>query len=132
VLLVPYKVKGGEMKLTNTDLSLIALRNRDRSGRDCDPQEVIAQMGRMNFFAVCGGKWAKINASDGVTIGLLMPCGESRAVEVVLNFLDLYEVRRVRLVNRGEAKGTLVVEHEVLDVYCENLGDAVYSASCWK
>ena len=120
------------MKLTNTELSLIALRNADRSGRECDPHEVIAQMGKMNFFAVCGGKWAKINASDGVTIGLLMPCGESRAVEVVLNFLDLYEVRRVRRVNRGNEKGSLVVEYEVLDVYCENLGDAVYSASCWK
>jgi hypothetical protein len=120
------------MKPTKTDLSLIALRNRDRSGRECDPQEVIAQMGKMNFLAVCGGKWAKINASDGVTIGLLMPCGESRAVEVVLNFLDLYEVRRVRLVNRGEYKGTLVVEHEVLDVYCDQLGELVWQASCWK
>jgi hypothetical protein len=124
--------KGGEMKLTNNELSLIALRNADRSGRECDPHEVIAQMGKMNFFAVCGGKWAKVNASDGVTIGLLMPCGESRAVEVVLNFLDVYEVRRVRRVNRGDNKGSLVVEYEVLDVYCENLGDAVYSASCWK
>lgn len=120
------------MKATKTDLSLIALRNRDRSGRDCDPQEVIAQMGKMTFLAVCGGKWAKVNASDGVTVGLLMLCGESRAVEVVLNYIDLYEVRRVRLVNRGEAKGTLVVEHEVLDVFCENLSEVVYSASCWK
>lgn len=120
------------MKATKTDLSLMALLCSDREGRPCDTGEVIAQMGKMTFLAVCGGKWAKVYDSGKETVGVLMFCGESRAVEVVLDPWDTYTVRRVRLVNRGELKGSIVVESEVSDVYCDNLTEVVYSASCWK
>lgn len=119
-------------RLSSNEISLIRSRNQDRIGRGCDPQVILSQMGLMNLYGVSGGKWSALSASDGSEIGVILPCGESRAVEVILNGSDLYEVRRVRLVNKGQQKGTVVVEIEVLDVFCENLGDAVYSASCWK
>ena len=65
-------------------------------------------------------------------VGVFLPCGSGRAVEVILNALDLYDVRRVRIVVRGEHAGEVVVEHEALSVYCDELSEAVYQASCWK
>lgn len=120
------------MKATKTDRSLMALRCHDREGRPCDTGEVLAQVGKMTVLAICGGKWAKVYDSGLETVGVLMFCGESRAVEIVLDPWDTYTVRRVRLVNRGAEAGSIVVESEVSDVYCDNLSEVAYSASCWK
>jgi len=118
---------------TKTQATLIHLLARDRTGfRACDPQEVIRQMGAPTFLATCGGRWTAIRDDYGDTVGVLLFCGESRAVEIVLNFLDYYNVRRVRLVNRGELRGTVVNEYEAQDVDCFGLSEIVWNAGTWK
>lgn len=119
--------------LTNSEIKLALNRNEGREGRSCDPHTVLSQIGRPTVFGVSGGKVVTIrDASDNEPIGVILPCGGNRAVEVVLNFLDLYDVRRVRLITSGNERGTVVVEHEVTDLYFDQLADQVWSASCWK
>lgn len=120
------------MNATTSELKLMNARIV-QDGRECHPDVLIAQMGRMNLWAISGGKYAVIVSSDGVPSGIIMPCGGNRAVEVVLNFLDLYTVRRVRLITSGERKGEVVVEEELGDmIYCDEVGEYAYQASTWK
>jgi len=120
------------MKHTITELKLMSARAR-QSGRECSPATLISQMGRMNLFAISGGKWAQIVDEDNVPVGLIMPCGGNRAVEVVLNFMDLYTVRRVRYITAGNNKGDIVVEKEIGDmIYCDEVGESAYQASIWR
>lgn len=106
----------------------------DREGRDCDPSEVIRQIGRMNLLAISGGVWAQLRDSETQerAIGVWMPCGTGRAVEVSLDFDDTYRVRRVRRIVKGENKNQGIVEHEVTGIYCDEVAEAAYRASCWR
>ena len=118
--------------VTMTDLRLADRRNSDREGRPCDLTELAHQLGRMTVLAISGGKCFTIHNGEGDPIGLLLPCGNSRAVEVVLDWNDTYSVRRVRLVTRGNETGAVVVESEQSGIYCDQVSETAYQASCWK
>lgn len=119
------------MKLSKSEMTL-AVSRQGQDYRPCNTAEIMAQIGTMNVLAVSGGRAVNIRNEDGETVGVLLPCGESRAVEVVLDWLDLYTVRRVRLVNKGAERGTVVIEATSEEVYCDQLAEVVYRASCWK
>ena len=107
-----------------------------REGRELDPKILLTQMGHMNVFAISGGRGSVINYTDseGETypIGVSFPVAQNRSVEVTLDWTDLYLVRRIRKVVSGQAKGSEVVEAEHYGVFCEEVGDVAYFASCWK
>jgi len=92
----------------------------------------LAQIGGLTLMSVSGGRWAEITNHYGEPVGVILPCGENRAVEVVLNWADLYDIRRIRLVVSGSKRGEVVVEQEHTDVYCDGLYDLVYTTACWK
>lgn len=121
------------MTATLTELKLMNARI-NQQGRECSPEILIAQMGRMNLWAISGGKYGVIHdADENIPVGIIMPCGGNRAVEVVLNFLDLYTVRRVRYITTGANKGDVVVEEDLGDmIYCTEVGEYAYQASVWK
>lgn len=106
----------------------------DREGRDCDPTEVIRQIGKWNLLAICGGVWSSLRDSTDQTrtIGVWLHCGTSRAVEISLDFDDTYRVRRVRRITRGADRNAGVVEFEQSGVYCDELHEVAYRASCWR
>lgn len=108
------------------------MNTRIREGRQCDPKVLRDQIGIMTVMAVSGGRWGSIRTSDGEPIGIILPCGTNRSVEVTLSFLDTYTVRRYRQVVKGERRGDDIVEHEATNVYCDQISDAVFTASCWK
>jgi hypothetical protein len=108
------------------------MNTRIREGRQCDPKVLRDQIGMMTVMAVSGGRWGAIRTSDGEPIGVILPCGTNRTVEVTLSFWDTYTVRRYRQVVRGERRGDDIVEHEATNVYCDEISEAVYTASCWK
>lgn len=114
-----------------TRLAIARLENRE--GRSADHNTILNQIGRATVFGVSGGQVIVIrDHNDKEPIGVLLPCGPGRAVEVVLNFLDLYDVRRVRLISSGKNAGEVVVEHEVTDLYFDQLPEAVWQASVWR
>lgn len=123
------------MNLTRTEIALARSRCYSQvEGRPCDADTIISQIGKMTKLAVSGGRWLRVyNGSDSQKdeVGVLLPIRNGRAVEVVLNFLDLYTVRRVRLVTRGENRGEVVVEAESDNIYCDSLDSEVYRLSCW-
>jgi hypothetical protein len=105
------------------------LPNINREGRTCDPTEIIYQIGKMNLFAVSGGVWGSLRDAEQNIIGVWLPCGRGRMVEVSLDFDDTY---RVRCVRRGAQRNQGIIETEVVGVYCDQVGEAAYQASCWR
>lgn len=80
------------------------------------------QIGRMNILAVSGGR--RIAVAENI---LDLPVGHGYRVRVIYKAVpDLYTVQR--WFRRG-AKEWL--KGELTDVYADELGDAVYGASCY-
>ena len=108
------------------------MNTRIREGRYCDPTVLRDQIGLMTVLAVSGGRWGSIRDNEGEAIGVILPCGTNRTIEVTLSFMDTYTVRRYRQIVRGERRGDDIVEYEATDVYCDQISEVVYTASCWK
>ena len=105
---------------------------RIREGRPCDANEIIRQIGKMNILAISGGSVAVILDSYNETIGIQLPCGANRQVEVTLNFMDTYTVRRYRTIVTGERRGEDVLEFEEDMIYCDEVAESAYRASIWR
>lgn len=85
--------------------------------------DMIAQIGRMNLLAISGGR---VRPIDAYAISLPVAYGYSVEVEYVPG-LDLYEVRRVFTRN-----GRATVKGRQTHVYCSDLGETAYRASCYR
>jgi len=92
----------------------------DRGYRNCDAQELVAQIGKMNVMAISGGR-VQVRKT-----GITLQVGKGYSVEIDVNFLDLYDVKRVY-----SRAGDRSVKGEVRDVYAEDVGDVAYYASCF-
>jgi hypothetical protein len=92
----------------------------ETNGRDLDIDVLVAQIGRMNVFAISGGR---VTYSDTAVI---LPVGKGYRVEIELAADDTYTVRRVFV--RGAKR---FVKGEQTGVYCEDIGDVAYYASCF-
>lgn len=88
--------------------------------RECDGREVIKQIGVMNLLTISGGR-AEIRPT-----GVTLKVGHGYSVEVDLNSMDLYNVKRVW--TRGDKR---VVKGEQTDVYFTEVGEVAYRASCY-
>lgn len=86
----------------------------------CDTAELLRQIGPMNILAISGGRITR--RETGVTL----PVGRGYRVTVDLAGDDTYTVRRVFV--RG-AKSW--VKGEETAVYCDEVGDSAYRASCF-
>lgn len=100
--------------------------------RPCNANEIAGQVGQWNVLAISGGRLLRIKNEQGETVGLRLPVNGTRRVDIVLNWDDTYIVRRIRTVVRGANRGDEVVEFEQSNVYCDEVGEVAYSASCWK
>jgi hypothetical protein len=93
---------------------------RNKMYRDCDTDQVIEQLGKMNIMAVSGGR--VYTRKTGVTL----PVGRGYSVEIDLQGNDTYVVKRV-----FTRAGKVTIKGEVVDVYAFDLGDVAYYASCY-
>lgn len=105
---------------------------RIREGRPCEAREIIRQIGVMNLLGVSGGRWGVIRDSYGEEIGVIIPCGTNREVEVTLSFWDTYTVRRYRRVVKGAQRGNDVLEFEATNIYCDEVGEQVWQSSIFR
>lgn len=106
--------------------------HRIRNGRECDPVTLLRQIGGMNVRAISGGRWDTINTCEGIPIGVVLPSSTNRVVEITLGGSDTYTVRRYRQIVRGERRGEDILEYEMNDVYCEQIGEIAFRASCFQ
>jgi hypothetical protein len=88
--------------------------------RECDARETARQIGGMNIMAISGGR---IGVRD---TGLTLPVAHGYSVTVDLAWDDTYTVRRV-----FTRKGVASVKGEVTNVYCDEVGEVAYQASCY-
>jgi hypothetical protein len=88
--------------------------------RECDTRELLAQIGTMNVLAISGGR------VERRTTGVTLPVAHGYRVTVDLAANDTYTVRRV-FVRAGKA----TVKREWSDVYCDEVGEIAYQASCY-
>ena len=106
---------------TQTQGVLMDPAKDDSVYRDCDADTVVMQIGIRNLYAISGGR-----AYDSGH-GVILPVSNGYKVVVDLMGNDEYRVRRIRIV------GTKVwLYGERTGVYCEELGDVAYYASCFR
>lgn len=83
---------------------------------NCIPDELVRQIGTGNLMAISGG--VVVTRSTGITL----PVSDGYEVTVDLAFGDTYTVRRTLY-------GTVLGEEA--EVYCDQVGDSAYRASCF-
>lgn len=84
-------------------------------------REALRQIGTGNVLAISGGRVQLDNAG-----AVVLPVGSGYSVMIQLHGSDTYTVRR--LFKRGSK---IWVKGTVRDVYCEDIGDVAYYASCY-
>jgi hypothetical protein len=88
-------------------------------------RETTMQMGG-NFFAISGGRVLALRNTWLEVVGVRLPCGAGYRVDVLLAADDTYTVRRT-FVRAGKE----FVKGEVTGVYCDELGEVAWVASCY-
>ena len=88
---------------------------------ECDPKVIRDQVGMMNVFAISGGRW--FIRETGITL----PVSNGYSVTIDLHANDTYTVRRVYT-----RAGKTTIKGEVEGVYCDELGEIAYQASCFR
>lgn len=91
------------------------------NARPMDPATTLAQIGGTNVLAISGGR--RSIDFDGA---LVLPVSNGYSVRITLAANDTYTVERVF------RRGTKITLRTVHDVYCEELGDVAYYASCFR
>ena len=101
-------------------------------GRPCDANEISRQIGAGAVLAISGGRQYVIKNDADEVVGLRLPIDGTRRVDIVLDWDDTYIVRRMRRVVAGKLIGTDFVEFDRHGVYCDEVAEVAYAASCWK
>ena len=91
------------------------------SFRQCDARELARQIGAWNIRAISGGR-ITIRAT-----GITLPVSSGYRVTVDLAAGDTYTVRRV-----FTRAGKTSVKGEMTGVYCDQVGEIAYQASCYR
>jgi len=87
----------------------------------CGAAELVRQIGRGNLMAISGGR--VMRRETGIT--LPVDCGYSVTVDLAAG--DTYVVRRI--FRRGRKEW---IRGERTSVYCDEVGEAAYYASCFR
>lgn len=94
---------------------------RDITFRPINYQELVSQIGKLNIFAISGGR---VQVRD---TGITLPVSNGYSVTIDLAWNDTYTVRRV-----FKRKGEFFIKGAVENVYCDQVGEIAYQASCFR
>jgi len=98
------------------------------SEREMNPQETLAQVGRMNLMAISGFRWHLDEYVTGERYAdIILPISSGYRVRISLAADDTYTVTRE--MKRG---AKLFVKGVQEGVYCDEVGEVAYQASCYK
>ena len=96
------------------------------TSRPFDENQLISQIGRMNIFAISGGRVGVIR-ENGETVGIVLPVSNGYRVSIKLGWDDTYTVTR-----QFVRKGVVFDKGTVEGVYCTEIGEVAYKASCFR
>lgn len=98
------------------------------SEREMNEQETLQQVGIGNLMSISGFRWHMDEYVTGEHYGdLILPVGHGYRVRIALAANDTYTVTREMV--RGSK---LFVKGVQTDVYCDEVGEVAYQASCYK
>lgn len=92
------------------------------TGRALDPHELVRQIGRMTLLGISGGR-VKVEGENCVSL----PVGCGYHVFVWLDADDTYRVEQV-----FKRSGKRFVKQTWTGVFCDEISDAAYAASCFR
>jgi len=105
--------------------NVVKTRDPLATGRPFDSNELLAQIGMMNIWAISGGRVGVI-VDNGDTVAVELPVSQGYRVRVSLGWDDTWTVER-QYVRKGivKDKGTMA------GVYFDQVGEVCYQASCY-
>ena len=97
-----------------------------QEGRPFNEDELIDQIGRMNIFAISGGRVGVTKNNQGETVEVELKVGKGYRVSISLGWDDTWTVSR-QFVRKGVVsdKGTLT------GVFADQVGEIAYKARCF-
>ena len=101
-------------------------------GRPFNEDVLLDQIGRRNVLGISGGR-VGVWKPNGETVEVDLPVSSGYSVRIRLGWDDLWTVERV-LTRRakGQTSKTTTVKGRVTGVYCDQVGEVAYYASCYK
>ena len=101
-------------------------------GRPFDEDTLLNQIGTWNVMAISGGR-VNVWKPQGETVEIELPVSSGYLVRITLAWDDTYTVERIL---RRRPKGKSAKETKVLGrvsgVFCDQVGEVAYRASCYK
>lgn len=98
----------------------------ESTGRPFNEDELLGQIGRMNVFAISGGRVGVI-VENGETVGIELPVSNGYRVSIKLGWDDTWTVSR-QFVRKGVVSDKGTIE----GVYADQVGEVAYQASCFR
>ena len=100
-------------------------------GRPFNEDVLLDQIGRRNVLGISGGR-VGVWKPNGETVEVELPVSRGYLVRITLAWDDTYTVERVlRRRPKGQTSKQETVKGRVTGVYCDNIGEVVYNASCY-
>ena len=99
----------------------------ESTGRPFNENELINQIGRMNVFAISGGRVSVIVNNEKETVEVQLPVSNGYRVSIKLGWNDEWVVSR-----QFVRKGVVFDKGTIENVYCEIVGEIAYQASCFR
>lgn len=107
------------------------MTEQDR-GRPFDEDELLKQIGKMNVFAISGGR-VGVYKPEGECVEVELPVSSGYWVRITLAWDDTYTVERVlKRRPKGQTAKEIKVLGRMTGVYCDQVGEIAYLASCYK
>lgn len=101
-------------------------------GRPFDEDTLLDQIGRRNVYAISGGR-VGVWKPEGECVEVELPVSAGYLVRITLAWDDTYTVERVlRRRPKGQTAKLDKVMGRVSGVYCDQVGEVAYQASCYK
>lgn len=101
-------------------------------GRPFDEDVLLDQIGKMNVFAISGGR-VGVWKPNGECVEVELPVSSGYWVRITLAWDDTYTVERVlKRRPKGQSSKEIKVLGRVTGVYCDQVGKIAYLASCYK
>lgn len=108
------------------------MREKAKPERPFNEDTLLAQIGRDNIWAISGGR-VGVWRPNGECLEVELPVSSGYLVRIVLAGDDTYTVERIL---RRRPKGQTARVDKVLGrmegVYCDQVGEVAYYASCYK
>jgi hypothetical protein len=101
-------------------------------GRPFNEDTLLSQIGRMNVLAISGGR-VGVWKPEGECVEVELPVSSGYWVRITLAWDDTYTVERVlKRRPKGQSSKEIKVLGRMTGVYCDQVGEIAYLASCYK